>query len=347
MEVVARIPEGPDCRCIGGSVGLKVVTNQPNAKPGSCLEEERPSAPWRVCYRIGEVSLGLSSSGDFHPHVDSQFDLFRANDLLDGDAACDIEIAFQWADELLPPAGKLLFDSGSVWKLYDGLAGDGGMVFDFASSAIGPDPYKRLHVDRDFRHALLLVNRSYFSEGSDCNLLEYPLDELAVMHRLGRERGVEVHAAGLYDADLRVVGRGGFLFIGHSGAGKSTTTRLWRERHNVTILSDDRIILRKHEGQVWMHGTPWHGEAAFAAAEKCKIDRLFILEHAPANRITQLRGSQAVGELMARSFLPFYDGPSLESTMAFLEEIVETIPCYRLEFLPDASAVEAVLSFGP
>jgi len=29
---------------------------------------------------------------------------------------------------------------------------------------------------------------------------DYPLDELLVMHRLGRERGVEVHAAGIRDA---------------------------------------------------------------------------------------------------------------------------------------------------
>ena len=314
--------------------------------PGvSCLVVEPPAGCWRASFRIGEVSLGLNGDSSHPFHIGSQTELFRSEQM-----PCDLEITIQWADELPPPTGKLLFDSGSVWKLYDDASGaDGDMIFDFASPVISPDPYKRLHADHDFREALLLLNRSCFPEGSYCNPLEYPLDELVVIHRLGRERGVEVHAAGLYDVDLREAGRGGFLFIGHSGAGKSTTSRLWRERRNVTILSDDRIILRKpllqNDGQVWMHGTPWHGEAAYAAAEKSKIDKLFILEHAPANRITQLRGSQAVGELMARSFLPFYDGPSLESTMAFLEEIVETIPCYRLEFLPDSSAVEAVLNF--
>jgi len=320
--------------------------------PGtSCLAVEPPAGYWRAAFRIGEVSLGLSGDSSLPQVFGAQIGLFRVEE-----TACDIEITLQWADELLPPPGKLIFDSGSVWKLYTDIAGEeGDMIFDFASSVVSPDPYKRLQVDRDFRKALLLLNRSCFPEGSYCNPLEYPLDELVVMHRLGRERGVEVHAAGLYDPSLGNEGGGGFLFIGHSGAGKSTTTRLWRELRDVTILSDDRIILRKPlrkpqqepGGQVWMHGTPWHGEAAFAAAEKSKIDKLFILEHAPHNRITQLRGSRAVGELMARSFLPFYDGPALESTMAFLEEIVETIPCYRLEFLPDSSAVDAVLHFRP
>ena len=306
----------------------------------SCLAEDPPVGFLRANFVIGEVSLGIKCGSSDQRVFSPQLELFRQEG-----AACDIEIALHWTNELLPPIGELLFDSGSVWRLYRDPSAEDGLIFDFASPVISPNPYKRLHVDRDFRKALLLMNRSCFPEGSYCSPLEYPLDELVVMHRLGRERGVEVHAAGLYDATLREAGHGGFLFIGHSGAGKSTTTRLWRERRDVTILSDDRIILRKHDGQVWMHGTPWHGEAAFAAAEKCRIDKLFILEQAPENKIIQLRGSQAVGELMARSFLPFYDGPALESTMAFLQEIVETIPCYRLQFVPEQTAVEAVLNF--
>ena len=307
----------------------------------SCVAAEPSACCWRASFRIGEVSFGLSGESSRQITYGLQLEPFRVEE-----PNCDIEITLQWADNLALSPGEILFDSGSVWKLYKDMDGeDGSMIFDFASPVVSPDPYKRLYVDRDFRKALLLLNRSCFPDESYCNPLEYPLDELVVMHRLGRERGVEVHSTGLYDSALREAGRGGFLFIGHSGAGKSTTSRLWLERRNVTILSDDRIILRKHDGQVWMHGTPWHGEAAFAAAEKSKIDKLFILEHAPENKITQLRGSQAVGELMARSFLPFYDGPSLESTMAFLDEIVETIPCYRLQFVPDSSAVEMVLSF--
>ncbi len=313
--------------------------NETIAWSASCVAEEPSAGLWRASFSIGEVTLGLSGNATYTPFFSPQIEPFRCPL-----SACDIEIAFEWVEHISSPLSPLAFDSGSVWKLYQS---GSDFTFDFSSPVISSQPYKRLHVDRDFRKALLLLNRSCFPEGSYCNPLEYPLDELVVMHRLGRERGVEVHAAGLYDVDLREAGRGGFLFIGHSGAGKSTTSRLWRERRNVTILSDDRIILRKQDGQVWMHGTPWHGEAAYAAAEKSKIDKLFILEHAPANRITQLRGSQAVGELMARSFLPFYDGPALESTMAFLEEIVETIPCYRLEFLPDSSAVETVLDFRP
>jgi len=307
--------------------------------------EEPAAGPWRACFRIGEVSLGLSGDSTHQPVFGSQIELFRSES-----ASCDIEINLQWVERLSQPLGHPLFDSGSVWKLYED---SDGFVFDFASAAVGPEPYKRLHVDRAFRRGHLQLNRSCLSDPLACNPLEYPLDELVVMHRLGRERGVEVHAAGMCDADGQ-----GYLFLGHSGAGKSTTTRLWNQQPGMTVLSDDRIILRKYDGpggqaEVWMHGTPWHGEAAFAAPERARIERLFVIEHAgqhasghaPENKITRISGSRAVGEIMARSFLPFYDAPALENTMNFLQEIVAAIPCYRLEFLPDGTAVEAVRQF--
>ncbi len=289
---------------------------------------------WRASFRIGEVSLGLNGDSTHQQTLSPQLELFRSEQ-----SVCDIEVSLQWVDCLYPPPAKLLFDSGSVWKLYENRP---ELLFDFSSPVISSEPYKRLCVDQEFRYALLEMNRSCFPDPSACNPLEYPLDELLVMHRLGRERGMEVHAAGMRDSDGN-----GYLFLGHSGAGKSTTTRLWTEQHNVTVLSDDRIILRENGGEVWMYGTPWHGEAAFAAPERARIQRLFILEHGIENKITELTSSRAAGEVMARSFLPFYDAAALENTMSFLQEVLATIPCYRLEFRPDGTAVETVLRFQP
>jgi hypothetical protein len=321
-------------------MGCELVNKGASMQSMACVAEEPPSGTWRASFRIGEVSLGLSADRTFQPVLSPQIEPFR----FESDS-CDIEIHLFWTDGISKPHNGFLFDSGSVWKLYEDLDGNNdGFIFDFSSPVLGSEPYKRLHVDREFRRGRILLNQNCFLDPATCNPLEYPLDELVVMHRLGRERGVEVHAAGMRDSNGI-----GYLFLGHSGAGKSTTTRLWNQQHSMTVLSDDRIILRETDGEIWMHGTPWHGEAAFAAPDKAQIDRLFILEHAPesvlANRITPIRGGRAVGEIMARSFLPFYDAAALENTMSFLQEIVAAIPCYRLEFRPEGSAVEAVRQF--
>jgi hypothetical protein len=313
------------------------VSNGASTRGGACVTEDSPSGMLRASFCVGEVSLGLTGDDNVPQRLSRQIEPFRLESEI-----CTIEISLAWAEIISLPSDNLVFDSGSVWKLYDDPP---RFLFDFSSPTLGTQPYKRLFIDRDFRRGRILLNRSCFPDPAKCNPLEYPLDELVVMHRLGRERGVEVHAAGMQDAEGN-----GYLFLGHSGAGKSTTTRLWNQQHSMTVLSDDRIILRETAGprgqsEVWMHGTPWHGEAAFAAPGKARIERLFILEHAPENRISLVTRGRAVAEIMARSFLPFYDAAALDNTMRFLEEIVAAIPCYRLEFCPDQAAVEVVRRF--
>ena len=156
--------------------------------------------------------------------------------------------------------------------------------------------------------------------------------------------------------------------LGHSGAGKSTTTRLWKSIRDVRVLSDDRIIVRHSDAiavespiaepcdlgchpeaasprQTWMYGTPWHGDAAFAYPSVHRLQRIFIIEHGPQNRIHPLSKGRAVAEMFSRCFVPFYSRQHLEATLACLNQIADALPCYRLEFIPAPSAVEMIVNF--
>jgi hypothetical protein len=221
-----------------------------------------------------------------------------------------------------------------------------GFLFDFITERLGPRPYKRLLVDGDFRHARVILNRECLAEEDAGRALEYPLDELLITHHLSLGRGVEVHGCGLIRPDGESV-----LFVGHSGAGKSTTARLWTEHMPVEVLSDDRIIVRPASSnalpgaQFLIHGTPWHGEAAFASPGRSPLRRIFLLEHGSENRIERLSRGTAVGELLARSFTPFYQSCFVDPVLALLEEIVDALPCYRFQFVPDQNAVEKILEF--
>jgi hypothetical protein len=289
----------------------------------------------RCCIRIGKVSIGLSASSEDDIRLDPELDAFRT-----GSTNCDIEVKVQWADHLTRPSGRKVFDSGSIWTLYEE---NEGFVFDFATPVLGCQPYKRLGVDRGFSTAQLLLNRDCLPEGKPVCPLEYPLDELLVTNWLATSgrRGVEVHGCGLVDSGID-----GHLFLGHSGAGKSTTTRLWRALRPVRVLSDDRIILHEHANEIRMYGTPWHGEAGFASPENAKINRIFVLEHGDRNEILSLPRARAVAELFARCFPPFYSHLPLESTLSFLHHITDCVPCYLYRFVPDRSAVQDILDFN-
>jgi hypothetical protein len=112
------------------------------------------------------------------------------------------------------------------------------------------------------------------------------------------------------------------------------------------ILSDDRIILRFQDDELWMFGTPWHGEGHFASPEAARIDKIFILQHGECNRFSEMSKSQAAGELFARCFPPFHSVAGLQSTVEFFERVVNAVPCYRFEFVPDGRAVQAVIDLG-
>jgi hypothetical protein len=292
------------------------------------IERPLPVDFQRTCLSIGDVRIALC--GPCHAELSPELQCFCVPH-----HRADIEVAIQWNGRLKACESSPIFDSGAVWKLF---RESSEFIFDFASESVGPAPYKQMRT-RDFTSAQLTLNSNLLPEHAWP--LEYPADELLITNYLAHHGlGVEVHGCGLIDAET-----GGHLFLGHSGAGKSTTTRLWKSLRNPEILSDDRIILRLHDGELWMYGTPWHGEAAFASAEKAKLSRIFILQHGERNQITRMSFSRAVGELFARCFPPFHSAAGLQSTVSFLEQIVRRVRCYQFQFVPESSAVEMALSF--
>jgi hypothetical protein len=94
-----------------------------------------------------------------------------------------------------------------------------------------------------------------------------------------------------------------------------------------------------------MYGTPWHGEAMYASPGSAGLARIFVLEHGRGTVITRLSPSHAVAELFARSFVPFHRHEYVDSALEFLQEVVDTVPCYRYSFEPDERAVDKVIDF--
>jgi hypothetical protein len=292
---------------------------------------------------IGGLSLRVAASDRSPVVLGAQHEAFA-----DDSGCADINVDVQRLPCISPSTQAALFDSGTTWRVCD-CGGD--LRFDFGYPLADQAPAKRLFVDRTYQSATLQLNSLFLSKfGDRIPPLAYPLDELLIMHRLTQERAIELHGVGIVDPD-----GASNLFIGHSGAGKSTTARLWTSLHKVKILSDDRIIVRESPArelrpgddprQIFMYGTPWHGEGCFALPERAPLQRIFVLEHGHGNAITRLTPSQAVGELFARAFVPFHRHEYIDNAITFLDHLVASVPCYRYSFEPDERAVERVLNF--
>ena len=247
----------------------------------------------------------------------------------------DVRVRARWEDICDKRNGKLIFDSGILWQLYDQ---DGSYRFHFTTPTLGPVPYKMALFNRDFTSAQVCFHYPYFPVAPPLYPLDYPLDELLLVNLLARGKGVEVHACGVVDTEGN-----GNLFLGQSGAGKTTMARLWQRQPGVTVLSDDRIILRRRGSSLWMYGTPWHGGADLASPDRVPLTNVYFLGKGTKNELIPLRGYDAAGRLFACSFLPFYSPQGLDFTLSFLEEIVKAIPCHELKFLPDEKVLEFIL----
>ena len=233
-------------------------------------------------------------------------------------------------------SGKTLFETGSVWRLEE--VGDNRLLT-FRSPLFGKDPYLSVEFDREYvrGEGETLVGGPILTAG-ELHPFVYPFDEVVFLARLSRQRGVLVHACGL------ALGGRGLLFLGTSGAGKSTTARLWKERGGVTILSDDRIVIRAEGDGYRIYGTPWHGDAGWETPASARLDAVYILDQAPRNRILEFKPSTAVAQMMVRAFPAMWDQKGLEFAVRFLARLSESVPVRRLQFLPDRTAVDCVLS---
>lgn len=152
------------------------------------------------------------------------------------------------------------------------------------------------------------------------------------------------HSIAIHSSTIIHSGRA-VLFLGESGTGKSTHTRLWREHiPGSTLLNDDSPIIRLVDGVPTAFGSPWSGKTPCYRDESYPIAAFVRLRQAPFNRIERLSVVNAIGALLPSCPPAFaYDAALQDNICNTLSQLIARTPVYRLDCLPDADA--ARLSF--
>lgn len=146
----------------------------------------------------------------------------------------------------------------------------------------------------------------------------------------------------LFHASVIVREGKGYLFLGHSGTGKSTHSRQWLAAfEDAQLLNDDNPVVRLFDdGSVRVYGSPWSGKTACYINEKAPIGALVQLAQAPENKIEQLRMSQAYPYMLSSvsglKILP----EAMDAIYESIAMLLERCPVYRLECLPNVAAAQ-------
>ena len=132
---------------------------------------------------------------------------------------------------------------------------------------------------------------------------------------------------------------GGFMFLGRSGTGKSTHSRLWLDNiEDAVLLNDDNPVIRVSDGEAIVFGTPWSGKTHCYKNESVPLKAVVRLSQAPYNKITRNIPLQAYASLMPACSCMRWDRRSTDSLHHTVEKVISKVKCWHLECLPDADA---------
>lgn len=165
----------------------------------------------------------------------------------------------------------------------------------------------------------------------------FPIDNALMLMYAFRTAGLhtlELHAS--------VVVRDGLarMFLGASGAGKSTHSRMWLENlPGSVLLNDDNPVVRiLPDGSVRVYGTPWSGKTPCYKNEDAPLAAFVRIVKAPFNRISRQSLVDAYSSVYSSCSGFRADRDMADGIHSTIEALVTAVPGFVLECLPDAEA---------
>ena len=139
----------------------------------------------------------------------------------------------------------------------------------------------------------------------------------------------------------------GYLFLGKSGTGKSTHSKLWLDYiPGSDLLNDDNPAVRYHadSNSVIVYGSPWSGKTPCYRNLQVPIGAYLRLQQYPENIIQREPGVRAFACILSSCSTMIWDKPSYDGICNTVSKIAERVPAFHLKCLPDKAAAE--LSFN-
>ena len=132
-----------------------------------------------------------------------------------------------------------------------------------------------------------------------------------------------------------------YIFVAPSGTGKSTHTRLWKERYGdaVTVINDDKPFLLFREEEVQVCGTPWRGKHCIGENTSAVLSGICILSQGKENVMERVKASDAVKDIILQSNIQTYKENTILA-LDLVDKLLHLVPVYRLSCTPTQEAVE-------
>lgn len=146
------------------------------------------------------------------------------------------------------------------------------------------------------------------------------------------------HACGIMDRNK------GYLFLGRSGAGKTTMSKLW-SKNGSTVIHDDQIIVYRKNSHFAMTSGNIFEKGKFGnimALEEALLDSIFFLQHGRENILRKTNRLEAFRLMIKERFFLVWDKNAMRDMFYFYLDLVKTIPTNNLAFVPRSCCVDFI-----
>ncbi len=163
-------------------------------------------------------------------------------------------------------------------------------------------------------------------------LLMVVFGQVGLQHRL-----ILIHAS-----DIVYQEKQGVAFLGKSGTGKSTHSRLWLQHiPDTELLNDDNPVVRlEQDGRIMIYGTPWSGKTPCYKNKRVEFKGFVRLEQAPHNRFTWKKGMESLVTVLPSCTALRWNKDLFNAMTDTLSQLVDQVNVGHLECLPNADAAQ-------
>jgi hypothetical protein len=175
-----------------------------------------------------------------------------------------------------------------------------------------------------------------YLSGNWNSITMFPTDQILISQLLANRNGLYLHSAGA------ILNNKGFLFVGHSEAGKSTTTKLLMDvsvdKNNsaafqTEILCDDRNIVRRGYTGWRVYGSWSHGDIPDVSPSSSSLNAICFIEKADHNEINILVDQKEIRHrLMSYVIKALVTQDWWNKTLDSIETLAHEVPCYIMQF---------------
>ncbi len=276
-------------------------------------------------YKIAGITIQVNSDlpmtdKTFH----SKFRIFEIDS--PGPDVVTINHHFFWDEELtkVDPGDRIYFRP--PWAIYKR---NDSIIYKWINSYPPYENCNRKAVANNIHTKIDIFNHpkmeKIFRKGGITSLTLFPSDQIFIGRLLGYRTGCIIHSLGI------ILEGQGYLFVGHSEAGKSTMAGIMKK--DAEILCDDRNIVRKINDNFQLYGTWSNGDVPDISSNFAPLKAVFFLEQSKVNGLVPITDKKLIfHKLLACLIRPVVTYDWWDNSLNTITSISNEISCWILKF---------------